>query len=100
MANTQETETWFREWREQVLLRLTNLADGQQRINEKLSSMEITFARQAQLEKVIQEQHAINTELREQLSVLERAYWKFTGIATAVSVIAGAVIEFVSKKFL
>ena len=98
--NTQETETWFREWREQVLLRLTSLADGQQKINEKLSGMEITFARQALLDKSIQEQHEINTELREKLSSLEKAYWKFTGIVTAISVIAGALIDFAVKKIL
>jgi len=42
-----------KEWREQVLQRLNNLADGQERLNEKISSFETRLQENRVLKKLL-----------------------------------------------
>lgn len=87
-----------KEWREQVLQRLNNLAEGQDRINEKISNFETTFARESRLEKSITDQQIINHNLQERLHKLETVYMKAIGAGFVIQVIFGIVIAFLTHK--
>ena len=87
-----------REWREQVLIRLNNLAEGQEKINEKISTLENTFARESRLEKIITEQQLVNNNLQDRIAKLEGIYMKALGAGFVIQVIFGAVIAFLTHK--
>jgi chromosome condensin MukBEF ATPase and DNA-binding subunit MukB len=87
-----------REWREQVLIRLNNLAEGQEKINEKISTLENTFARESRLEKIITEQQLVNNNLQDRITKLEGIYMKALGAGFVIQVIFGAVIAFLTHK--
>jgi hypothetical protein len=87
-----------REWREQVLIRLNNLAEGQEKINEKISTLENTFARESRLEKIINEQQLVNNNLQDRITKLEGIYMKALGAGFVIQVIFGAVIAFLTHK--
>lgn len=87
-----------KEWREQVLQRLNNLADGQERINEKISNFETTFARESRLEKIITDQQLINHSLQERVHKLENVYMKAIGAGFVIQILFGLVIAFLTKK--
>lgn len=87
-----------REWREQVLLRLNSLADGQERLNDKISNFETTFARESRLEKIITEQNTMNINLQERIHKLENVYMKAIGAGFVIQIIFGIVIAYLQHK--
>jgi predicted type IV restriction endonuclease len=93
-----ESENWFKEWREQVLSRLNSLAEGQERINEKISTLETTFARESRLEKIITEQQLVNNNLQERIHKLENVYMKALGAAVVIQIIFGIIVAYFSHK--
>lgn len=86
-----------KEWREQVLQRLNNLAEGQNKLNEKISNFETTFARDSRLEKTISDQKIINLDLQERIHKLENVYMKAIGAGFVIQVIFGIVMTFLVK---
>lgn len=86
-----------KEWREQVLHRLNILAEGQERINDKISNFEITFARESRLEKIISDQQIVNHNLNERLHKLENVYMKALGAGFIIQIIFGLIITFLNK---
>ena len=87
-----------KEWRELVLQRLNNLADGQARINDKISSFETTFARDSRVEKIITDQQLINHGLQERVHKLENVYMKAIGAGFVIQIVFGIVIAFLTHK--
>jgi hypothetical protein len=96
--NTQETENWFKEWREQVILRLNSLAEGQERLNEKISNFENTFARESRLEKAISDQQLVNHNIQDRIHKLESVYMKAIGAGFVIQIVFGIVIAFLTRK--
>jgi hypothetical protein len=86
-----------REWREQVLQRLNNLADGQERINQKISAFENTFARESRLEKIVAEQNIQNAILSNRITKLENVYMKAIGASIVIQVIVASIITLLAK---
>lgn len=93
-----ELEQLQKEWREQVLQRLNTLAEGQERLNEKISNFETTFARESRLEKTITDQQIINHNLQERLHKLESVYMKAIGAGFVIQILFGIVIAFLTHK--
>lgn len=87
-----------KEWREQVLQRLNNLADGQERLNQKISSFETTFARESRLEKIITDQQLVNHSLQERVHKLENVYMKAIGAGFVIQIVFGIAITLLTRK--
>lgn len=94
----KENENWFREWREQVLQRLKTLADGQERLNDKISNFETSFARESRIEKLIAEQSIINFSLQERIHKLENVYMKAIGAGIVIQIVFGIITAFIKFK--
>jgi hypothetical protein len=92
------SEQLQKEWREQVLQRLNNLADGQERLNEKISNFENTFARESRLEKAIIDQQVINHTIQERVHKLENVYMKAIGAGFIIQILFGLAIAFLTHK--
>ncbi len=86
-----------REWRVQVLQRLNNLAEGQERINEKISTLENTFARESKLEKIIAEQQTINNNLQHRISKLEGVYMKALGAGFVLQILFALLLVYLRR---
>ena len=86
-----------KEWREQVLQRLNALAAGQDKLNEKISSFETTFARESRLEKVIADQILININLQNRIHKLESVYMKAIGAGFVIQVVFGILMAVLVK---
>lgn len=92
--NKTEINDLLREWRNSVISRLDQLSDGQSKLADKISLIERSFASEARLEKIIEEQHSINNVLQTRIQKLENFYFKLIGASIVIQIVFSLYVTF------
>jgi hypothetical protein len=93
-----DTESWFKEWRNEIVKKLDALAVGQEKLAVKINEIEKNFASQSQIDKIVAEHKVAYALLEERLHKIENVYLKAIGAGFAIQFIFGLILAFLKLK--